>query len=195
MEIKEGMLEYTFKNRLKDARNNKGLTQVELAQLSGCHQSKVSDYENLSKATMPELFNAVNIARELGVSLDWLCGISNDERKISSVQWLIYLDELLRRPPMLKSKNDVDWPAIRLRVNDKSDWTGRDCVEIVFSGRHMRKFFEAYTAVRNIKGTIGGEKYKDFIFSIFSDFESLFTPQGNDEEEKAQLMSATPRPG
>jgi len=60
----------TFGNRVKEARNKKGLMQHELAELSGISQVTISGIEHDHRGTC--LHTAIKIADALDVSLDWL---------------------------------------------------------------------------------------------------------------------------
>lgn len=62
-----------FAKRMKETREQSGLKQKELAEKVGVTPQTISAYEKGGKT--PTLDNASAIAKELGVSLDWLCGI------------------------------------------------------------------------------------------------------------------------
>lgn len=66
-----------FAERLKEARKRKDLTQRQLADKIQTTTATISAYEstNRQKGKNPSLENAQNLAKELNVSLDWLCGI------------------------------------------------------------------------------------------------------------------------
>lgn len=72
-----------FAKRLKEIREKRGLKQVELARILNVSPQTVSAYEKAEIATKagknPTLESAIDIAKRLGVSLDWLCGIENQE--------------------------------------------------------------------------------------------------------------------
>lgn len=68
-----------FAERLKEARETKGLKQKELAEKIGVTPQTISAYEKTGKA--PTMDNAISIAKILDVSLDWLCGIDQDVKK------------------------------------------------------------------------------------------------------------------
>lgn len=71
-----------FAERLKSARAEKGVSQNELAKTIGVAPGTVSTYENPNGGNRyPAFEKAVAIAECLGVSLDWLCGISEQESK------------------------------------------------------------------------------------------------------------------
>ena len=59
-------------NKIKDLREQKGLTQAELGRVVGCNQSNVARWE--SGAQKPELTTLLKLADIFGVSLDYLMG-------------------------------------------------------------------------------------------------------------------------
>lgn len=68
-----------FSKRLKEARTEKGLTQKELAALSGVSTVMISSYErtDAEAGKNPSLSVVYSIASALDVSIDWLCGSSD----------------------------------------------------------------------------------------------------------------------
>lgn len=58
--------------RLRDFRKERGLTQTVLAKKLGTTHSTISGYENGKNKILTAF--AYNIAKEYNVSLDWLCG-------------------------------------------------------------------------------------------------------------------------
>ena len=87
-----------FPKRLKEKREELGLTQARLAEIINVSTQTISSYErNTSgKGKTPSLENAVALAENLNVSLDWLCG--SDERTKVCLGTLkdvvLYLQEL-----------------------------------------------------------------------------------------------------
>lgn len=69
-------------DRLKIARTNKGFTQKELSKKSGVTSATISAYESTcnNKGCNPSITNAIKLANALNVSLDWLCGLSDNEK-------------------------------------------------------------------------------------------------------------------
>lgn len=65
-----------FPYRLKQLREDAELTQSKLADMLYLTQSTIAYYENGKKA--PTLDNAIAIARVLNVSMDYLCGLTNN---------------------------------------------------------------------------------------------------------------------
>ena len=169
MSVVEGSMECTFKKRLKARREEMGLTQTQLATESGCHQSKISDYENLEKNILPELFNAKNLAVALGVSLDWLCGISVEDREIEPSQFIQYILRLIDNTP--SSMNIKVTPNPRLIVI-----TDYPAATIEFCGEEMHSFFQALEAFKRIKEQIGDDNYKASEKMIVNQFQQCFAP-------------------
>lgn len=72
-----------FSYRLKQLREDLGITQDELAKMLNLTQSTIAYYENGRK--MPTLENAIVITKLFNTSLDYLVGISNC-RTIESIK-------------------------------------------------------------------------------------------------------------
>lgn len=66
----------TLSTRIKELRISKGLTQKELAENLNVSTVSVSSYETGAKT--PSLDMVINIAQKYNVSIDWLCGLSNN---------------------------------------------------------------------------------------------------------------------
>ncbi len=66
--------EYNFGERLRELRKSKGLTQEELAELSGVSRRMIGHYETVVKR--PSIDKAQKIAQGLGVSVQVLMGES-----------------------------------------------------------------------------------------------------------------------
>ena len=62
--------------RIKELRTSKKLTQKELAETLNISTVSVSSYETGAKT--PSLDMVMNIAQKYNVSIDWLCGLSNN---------------------------------------------------------------------------------------------------------------------
>ena len=71
-----------FAQRMKQAREEKGFKQKELAKAVGVTPTTISAYEKSDdegNGKKPTLENAQAIAQVLNVSLDWMCGISDND--------------------------------------------------------------------------------------------------------------------
>lgn len=74
-----------FAKRLKEARQEKGWSQTELAKAASTTATTVSKYEAGNETSKPSLELAVTFAQVLGVSLDWLCGIEQSTEKANRI--------------------------------------------------------------------------------------------------------------
>lgn len=75
-----------FARRLREARIKAGLKQSDLAEKTGITAASISAYESSdgAKGKNPSLENAKKIASVLNVSLDWMCGITNENIRLES---------------------------------------------------------------------------------------------------------------
>lgn len=69
-----------YSQRIKELRTMLNMTQINFANLIDCAQTALSSYENGN--TVPSLDTMINIASSLNVSVDWLCGLT-DNMKLS----------------------------------------------------------------------------------------------------------------
>lgn len=84
-----------FSARLKQARNSANMTQSQLAEKAGMTQSKVSTYESEKCTSVPGLDAAAALAAALGVSLDWLAGISDELKPTTEISGRDFLKQLI----------------------------------------------------------------------------------------------------
>lgn len=78
---KDGM-HMNFGERLKAARNAKGLTQKQLADMIGVAKTTLTGYEIGNRE--PDFFKIVKLIDVLGVSSDYLLGVESHESNVSS---------------------------------------------------------------------------------------------------------------
>lgn len=64
--------------RIKELRKNLDMTQRQFAEKVGCTSATLSAYENGAKS--PSLEIVKNIAEKCEVSLDWLCGLTDNQK-------------------------------------------------------------------------------------------------------------------
>ena len=92
----------TFGRRIKEARERKELNQKQLAEKLGITPQALSSYETGKK--LPPMETAVNIAKELDISLDWLFGLPerSAQMEISTLADVVDLIEKISRYETLK---------------------------------------------------------------------------------------------
>ena len=73
-----------FSERLKDLRGNLHMTQKEFAEKINITAAALSAYENNQKN--PSIAVAKRIAETFDISLDWLCGVSENQQRVFSLK-------------------------------------------------------------------------------------------------------------
>lgn len=71
-----------FSSRLKQVRTDRGLSQTELAEKVGVSKTSLSAYESGSKKPSYEI--VVKIAKVCRTSMDWLCGLDENNYEIDN---------------------------------------------------------------------------------------------------------------
>lgn len=67
----------TIGNRIKELRTSKNLTQEDIAKMVKVSKATISNYEKGKVSPPIELL--IKLAKRYDVSIDWLCGLSNEE--------------------------------------------------------------------------------------------------------------------
>lgn len=177
-----------FAKRMKEAREKRKLKQNALALKVGVTAQTVSAYERAEtdgKGKNPTLENAVAIANELDVSLDWLCGRDIPKEESESKKTLgdiarelvflektvadIYIDVAKRMEPFIDP--DTGFPGSR-KVE-------RSYPSIVFTNRKLCDFINRWKDIKNLHdtGTIDDELYNlwlDKHLSFLDDTPAIF---------------------
>lgn len=74
-----------FANRIKQLRKSLSMTQKDFSEYIGVKQQTLSGYER--GIMKPPLDIAKNIAEKCNISIDWLCGLSNNQSIIKESIW------------------------------------------------------------------------------------------------------------
>lgn len=178
-----------FAKRLKEAREKCNIRQNALASKIGVTAQTISAYEKAEtdgKGKNPTLENAVAIANELGVSLDWLCGRDIPEEAESkktlgdiarSLVFLeksvadIYLDTSTRMEKETTYNDDTGYPS----------WEDVQRVypSIVFTNEKLIRFLKEWEKIKKLHDTsvIDDELYNlwlDKHISLLDDTPAVF---------------------
>lgn len=97
-----------FAAQLKDFRFSLGLTQKQFASELNIRQSTLSSYEN--GTITPSTDVLLSIAHKYNVSLDWLFGISQNEKNINAFSDIV---------EFILNMNDLNELRFDLEINDK----------------------------------------------------------------------------
>lgn len=98
-------------DKLQMLRKNLNYTQKDFAEYLGIPQPSLSAYENNKNSPTTEVL--INIARKCNISLDWLCGLSDDKTDRFKISELKDITALLYN---LVELNEI---GIEIKVNDK----------------------------------------------------------------------------
>lgn len=106
-----------FSKRLKEARTDRNMTQKELSEKSGVSTVMISAYErsNVNSGKNPALNNIYAIATVLGVSIDWLCGLTENTtvdntnaKELSAKTFLLSLYSLVTNSNVVVTNHNYD---------------------------------------------------------------------------------------
>ncbi len=156
----------------------KGITQKELAKAVGVTAATLSSYKNGTKS--PTLPVAAAIAKELGVSLDWLCDMDSlSEAKPANVTYSDVIQALVN----LSNLTDVNIDTATLQVNG-----GYDVVEFIyFNDPVLEHFLEEWKQVKSLLdgGTITRNLYEPWVAQQLRDYDCALedVPEKLQDEE------------
>lgn len=104
-----------FSERIKELRTKMGMTQAKFVEGIGITSSALSAYEKMQK--VPSLAVAKKIAEKYNVSLDWLCGLSDQmennktlETYSDIIKELGKISEAINFNVRLKNESDCEPP-------------------------------------------------------------------------------------
>lgn len=113
-----------FSKRLKEARSLMKLTQQELAKMAGVSSMMISAYENpdSTNGKNPAISNIIALSNVLGVSIDWLCGISdtkepNRSGNINTKDFLYTITALIDNTEKQEVVGVSDWGTFTYWTN------------------------------------------------------------------------------
>lgn len=167
-------------SKIKELRTMHSMNQRDFAQRVAISQPTLSCYEN--GTALPSIEVLMNIAIKFGVSLDWLCGMRQDEFSISNLsdffRVLLQLDKVeslryeikIDGAPTKKLESDTDeWQAsIIFNGKDHTHPLNADICEFLSALKANRQAFEMYFASK--------EQYlwwQKYVIDIYS--ESVLT--------------------
>lgn len=156
------MMEKSLGARLKELRKNAGMNQKDFAKKIGINQSTLSVYENDN--AMPSMEVLIATAKNFGVSLDWLCGVSAEAEQLSSLRdvekLLLLMDEVreLRFDIEVQEHLSGDmetegqqWnAAIRFYGNDKEHPCNGELCQFLSAFRGRREEVETFMIDREL---------------------------------------------
>lgn len=163
-----------FAKRLKEAREAKGIKQRDLAERIGVSYQTISAYEKsdtAGKVKNPTLENAVSIAKELGVSLDWLYGL--DEQKSLSEKYKTFGD-IARTIVEISQQTNI---RIKIRYDNDGfiEAPLEGMAEVYFYEKNIDTFLREWEKMRNLlfENTIDVKLYQLWLDDRFRTMDSM----------------------
>lgn len=149
-----------FAERMKAAREAKGMKQNELARIIGVTPTTISSYEKSDtegNGKKPTLENAVAIAKALDCSLDWLSGmVEQREHLITDFSIEDYLRSLVIVLLEISSHYDTETNSIKLKDSFTKYFARRinDLIKIYHNGTLDEDFFDVCVdkAIKDAQG-------------------------------------------
>lgn len=161
-----------FARRLKEQRDNMGWTQAQLAEKIGVTPQTISAYEkNMSgdKGKTPTLDKVIDIAKCLGTSIDYLCGLSNESstKKMNNLADVLdYVNELARHIHCSAGTKyiqlpEAEWYPVTDEFANEFEVRDQAAVVIVLNSYLLANFFKKRDKMRRLanEGTIDRELY------------------------------------
>lgn len=151
----------TFSENLKVKRKEKGLTQENLAQAGNISTKTISAWEGCGRGKNeihPDLENAVNVAKSLNTSLDYLCGLTKSpeiglEREITDLGDVIKLIlQIAEFVPIYADTPERRWTSeeqiYRNQEGNPYPTTKSTVLRLVIDDARLADFVEGYLALK-----------------------------------------------
>lgn len=166
MEMTDGKFDIElFKQRLYEARERAGFsTNAALAAASGASSASIGNYMN-GKRTPRGLLDLVPIAKALGVSLDYLCGLSDDPKPSERFALETYYDV-----GRILDKLSLCFMYGGVSVNG-------DDVVLTMKDAKLASFVKREHTVVNLEGTVSVLRILDLIGDIEDEMRAEVLPQ------------------
>ncbi len=168
----------TLAERLKHAIDEKGITQITLAEKVGTSAANISNY--VKAKVFPPVDTLCELAKALDKSLDWLCALEPQQKGLSvkSVGDVARVLEQMR-----------DWVTVDFTQTERArtilrgfsdDYPEFEDVEetlpsIVFCDGHLQKFFDDSAKMRRLRddGTIDDDLFERWYRDRLKSLDSI----------------------
>lgn len=170
-----------FSFRIRELRESIGMTQKGFSEYIGVKQQTLSGYER--SVMKPPLDVAKNIAEKCNVSIDWLCGLS--EQKKYSEEILTYADmfRLIAKLCSLRGISD-DWEVLFQSYDDDFSRTRTECALLRSSDSRISSFFKDWEQMYSLykEHTIDEHLYNLWLSDKIKQYEDCpICPPGGDK--------------
>lgn len=177
-----GNYQKIFPTRLRETMARLKMTQAELGEKITPPKSRQSISAYCDGKNAPDWEVAASIAKALGVSLDWLCGLEKQAvPEITAYQWLCYLEKLTHNPPRTqRTAEGIDGDSFShywgpLLEIDSFSGQMEDGFQVSFLGSEMADFYRKYEQLMRIED-IDDDIVRELKEKLFHKYELYFTP-------------------
>ena len=158
-----------FSERIKELRNDNKLSQADFAKIILTNQSTLSAYENGDR--LPPYETLVCIAQQFHVSIDWLCGLSQNR---GPNNMLFTYSDLIRTIMALRDAPNVDI-SFYLRNHPARHQLDADFNTLIceINDKHMDEFFQEWEDIRSVcqKSPSGDKLMAIWLKDIFERYD------------------------
>ena len=161
-------MDNTFSKRLKDLRASLKLTQAEFAKEIGTTQATLSSYENSDK--LPPVDVLISIGQKYHVSLDWLCGLQNEQIFLTVTTY----SDIIRLLSALGTAENLKAGISIISVNDPNSFESHSEAKISIDDEIIVNFFEEWMEVLALckKSPSGKKLYDVWIKDILEQYNN-----------------------
>lgn len=160
-----------FAERMREARTKAGFSQAELSRKTKISAATLSTYESNKEPKNPPIDKAAAIARELNVSLDWLCGLKSDTDDNASAE--ITFNNVMEAIMLLASLKQVDFSTQKRFSMNEIEYSEIPVIQL--DSEILNKFISEYQKVSEFIETTDYDDYlkeglKKAIINKFKDY-------------------------
>lgn len=161
-------MDNTFSKRLKELRASLSLTQSEFAKEIGTTQATLSSYENSSK--LPSIELLISISKKCNVSIDWLCGIQNEQ---DNTQIISTYSDVIKALSNIGVLDSLKMSISIISVQEPDTIEAHNEAKITIDDEIIVKFFEEWMEVLALckKSPSGKKLYDIWIKDIFERYD------------------------
>ena len=175
--MNEDNVESLFGERLRELRLRKGLSQKKMAEEIDISPSLLSAYENPKPGNTknPTILTAIKIATKYGVSIDWLCGLINEEKTNRITKY----SDIYKRLAEISSKTHFKMYVDN--ENSNAEWAS-----LIFSDKNIIGFIGAWIKAKSLYDDeqIDVNMYTDLLSGLFNRYDEIINVMNLDGLDK-----------
>ena len=175
--------------RIKSIRESAAMTQKNFCELINCTQAALSGYENGSK--IPSIDTLYTISTKCKVSLDWLCGlINNNDNKLSintNADIITVINELLKNKDIVLDRVERTHTYIDGTSGYPQSYTDNE-LAVCFNDDMFKTYLDKLKQMQDLlnNNTIDDELYELWLNKTINDLTNEIPSFENSNIKKTQ---------